>query len=516
MQMEITSFIFYAFVGISLLIYWKLPRKSQWKLLLADSAIFYCLNAKPWTLVYLAASVISVYLATGYFQRVTDTVDEKGDTDRKKRVVLLLTIALNIGILSVLKYTNLAVHTFNHMARGRWTIQEVNWAAPLAVSFYTLQLLAYLLDCYWGIARPEKNVGKLILYTAYFPQMVSGPISRYSDIGTQLFEKHEFDYDRVVHGLKRIAWGLLKKLAVSNRVAVIVNSLWEDPGAFSGFYIWIAAVGFVIQLYTDFSGCMDIVLGVSECFGIYLPENFNAPLLSRTVQEFWRRWHITLGQWLRDYIMNPLAKSDAMVKLGVKCKKKFGKKRGKKIPVYLSMLVLWLCMGIWHGDSWKYILGEGLWFWFVIVVGQVLKEPLDKVKRTMHIKENNICWQLFQTVRTFALVAIGFLFFRAESLMDAVHRIMLGTKFTFDIPKFIQFARFFIQPDMGGKLGFLIMTLSFILIFIVDICKYFEVEKGTLFFERHKVIRWVGYYGIALFLVLSLNIGVQEFAYAQF
>lgn len=514
--MDITSVGFYIFTGIVLLIYWNLPQKYQWKLLLAAGVVFYCLNAHPATIVYLAFSVVTVYYSVCYFERTGEQAERNQEVAAGRRRVLILTLAANAGLLIVLKYTNLGVHTWNRLFSGRGiTLDEVHWLEPLAVSFYTLQLIAYLLDCYWGVAPAEKSVFRLALFASYFPQMVSGPISRYSEIGSQLFEKHDIDYGRVVRGLKRIAWGLLKKMAVSNRAAVVVNAMWAEPDVYSGFYIWIAAAGFVIQLYTDFSGCMDIVLGVSECIGIYLPENFRAPLLSKTIQEFWQRWHITLGGWLRDYIMNPLSKSEAMVNLGKKCREKFGKKKGKQIPVYLSMFAVWFLMGLWHGDSWSFVV-QGLWFWLVIVLGQMMKGIFATWKKKLHISDKNFIWQMFQIVRTFFVFTVGSLFFRADSLLDAFHRIGLSTQMKFSFGIFKDFAHLCYSSDLGGKPGLLVAAISFLLIAVVDVCIYMKWDRVFRFFERHRVIKWAGYYVLVFLLILSLDISAQEFLYAQF
>ncbi len=516
--MDITSIGFLVFVGINLLIYWNLPGKYKWILLLLDSTVFYFLSATPYTVIYLIASIMSVYFATMYFKKTDLNKDLPYDIkNKKKKSVLIFAIILNVGILAVLQYSNLAINTFNYFA-GFFGIylNEVNWLAPLAISFYTLQILSYMLDCYWGIITPQTNVFKLALFTSYFPQMISGPISRYSEIGNQLYQPNKFEYKRVTSGLKRIAWGLLKKLAISNRLAVIVSEMWDNPETFSGVYVWIASLIFVFQLYTDFSGCMDIVLGVSECFGITLPENFKSPLFSRTIQEFWQRWHITLGGWLRDYIMNPLSKSDFMISFGSKCKKKFGKKKGKQIPVFLSMLVVWLLMGLWHGDSWKYILGEGLWFWFAIVCGKIFEPAFKKCKSKLHINDTKLYWKIFQVIRTIIIYTFGMIFFHASSLSDSLYRIGQTFVPATNISVLRQFISLLHTGDIGGTIGFLILALSFIMVFVVDLKAYINKNTFDKFFENHRITKWIAYYLIVTLIVMSMNIGQQEFLYAQF
>ncbi len=509
--MEITSFLFFAMVGVSLLIYWYMPARHQWKLLLADSLIFYFANAVWYTFLYTCVSIASVYGATKYFVRQIDA--------KAKKRVLVLTVLLNAGILVVLKYTNFAIHTFNFLGERILHVQgisDVAWLAPLAISFYMLQLLSYLLDCYWGVAEPFDHVLHVALYTVYFPLMTSGPICRFDDMGKALFEEHRFDYDRVKFGLIRIAWGLFKKLAISNRAAVIVNGMWAAPATSQGICVWIAVAVFVVQLYTDFSGVMDIALGVSNCFGITLPENFRSPFFSRNVQEFWRRWHITLGTWLRDYIMNPVLRSKPLRKLGAACKEKFGKKAGKRIPTYAGMLVLWLATGLWHEGSWRFIVGMGLWFWFVIVSGQLLEPIFKRAKTALHIREESWWWHAFQSIRTIALWMVSLLFFRAESLPDSLTRLAASLHIQLDLVLFREIKGAVKFTDLGGIGGLAVMVLCFLAVLAVDYLAYRGVNVQEKLAGLKWPYRWAAYYAIVLVVFFSLNIAGQESLYAQF
>lgn len=504
--MDITSFAYLFFIVASLLIYWCMPKKGQWIVLLVDSFIFYFLNAKAYTIIYLFLSVITVWLATNYFKISSN--------EKKKRIILIFTLVFNASILAILKYTNLFINTFNFFGEkaGKIYIKPVLWAAPLAISFYTLQIIAYLLDAFWGVGEIEKNPFRLLLFTSFFPLMVSGPIHSYAKIGHQMFEEHRFDYDRTVHGMKRIAWGMLKKLAISNRIGIIVDFLWNNP-YYTGFWVWIAAVGYAFQLYTDFSGCMDIVIGVSECFGIELTENFNAPLLSKNIQEFWRRWHITLGQWLRDYIMNPILKSKLLLYIGDKSKSKFGKRKGKKVPVFIAMFVLWSAMGLWHGNSWKYIVGEGWWYWLVIVLSQIFEDSFKKLYDFLHIK-NGLIWKSFQVIRTNLIFAVGMLFFRAESLVEAFDLIKKSFYLKNSVHRIGEF--FFSVAKSLHSMGCIILLISFIAMFIYDICIYNGKDVMQWIKNRHFIVRWAIYIFVCFLILSSYNIGSQSFAYAQF
>ncbi|MCQ2523336.1 MAG: hypothetical protein MJ123_03275 [Lachnospiraceae bacterium] len=501
--MEITSFVYLLFVTVSLLAYWMIPKGYQWYVLLADSIIFYFLNAKAYTFVYLVISVVSVWIAVNYF--------EKSDNQSRKKTVLIISLLINIGLLATLKYTNLAINTFNLIIGkiSSYHVDTVSWVASLGISFYTLQITSYLLDSYWGVAKPEKNPLKILLFTSYFPLMVSGPINEYEKLSPLFYEEHRFDYDRVTHGMKRIAWGLLKKLAIANRLSIMINALWDNLDVYHGLWVWILTMGYVFQLYADFSGCMDIILGVSECFGVKLTENFNAPLLSKTIQEFWQRWHITLGLWLKKYIMNPILKSNFMICIGDKAKKKFGKKIGKKIPLYMSMLVLWLAMGVWHGNSWKYVIGEGLWFWIVIVLGQILEPLAGKIK----IKDG-VIRRTGQTIRTFLIFTVGMLFFRADSLRDAVLRIKKSVGFNINLETIKSAMKVTVVP--AGKVGCFCLLLSFAALVVFDIYLYKGKDLIDIISKKNVCIRWMIYILCIIMILASYNVGGKAFAYAQF
>ena len=505
--MDITSVTYIVFVAVSLCIYWIMPTKFQWIVLLVDSLLFYFLNAETYTFIYLCFSVFSVWLATLVFEKI-----EEG---RVKKMILFVVIMLNIGLLAILKYMNLVLNTISwvtmHMSGFR--LKTVSWATPLAISFYTLQIVAYILNAYWKTTVIEKNPFRLLLFTSYFPLMVSGPICSYDILGKELFEEHRFDYDRVTNGMKRIAWGLLKKMALSNRIALIVDALWDNVEIYHGLWIWIAALGYAFQLYTDFSGCMDIIIGVSQCFGIHLPENFKAPFYSKTIQEFWQRWHISLGQWLRDYIMNPLLKTNLMFSIGQWSKKKLGKKKGKRIPVYLSMLVLWLSMGLWHGNSWKYIIGEGLWFWFAMTLGQILEPCFERWKEKLHIKDGKL-FSTLQVMRTIGVFAVGMLFFRSSSMSVSIQRVGLSFSFGISLASLKSALTDCIQPL--GKAGGVMLGVSFLMLTVYDFYLY-RGNNLLLWLNKQKcLIRWFIYVLVIAIILLSYHVTNTNFAYAQF
>lgn len=301
-------------------------------------------------------------------------------------------------------------------------INPPRWAAPLGISYFTLSLIGYLCDVMWEKTKAEKNPLKVLLFTCYFPQMTLGPFSRWDEMSNNnLFDGHKFDYQNFCFGLQRFFWGLFKKLVLAERLAIIVKTIYNGglQGTWTptGTYILVGVVAYVFQLYTDFSGAIDMVLGISQMFGVELPENFRQPFFSRSLSEIWRRWHMTLGFWLKDYVMYPLQKT-LTTKFGKMAKVKFGKKIGKDIILYVSMLVTWFCVGFWHGGSWKYICSSGLFFFVMIVGGEILKPLFDKMAKFFQINTEVWSWHLFQSVRSFCLFGLSVSFGRASSLTD--------------------------------------------------------------------------------------------------
>lgn len=503
--MSITSGVYILFLAISVMLYYHVPKKWQWLVLLLDSVLFYLLNTSVlYTLIYLFIGVATAYFAGIGFEYFTES--------KQKKVILAACLIINVGILGLLKYTNLVLELLDAITSLEG--KRVNWAAPLALSFYGLQLISYILDTYWGVTEAERNPLKLLLFTCYFPLMVSGPICRHSDLAGQLEGEHTFDYEEITSGMRRIAWGLAKKLVVADRLANFVRYMFSNPNIFSGIWVIVAGFLFVLQLYFDFSGCMDIVIGASRCFGIKLQENFRAPLLSKSVQEIWQRWHITLGFWLKNYVMYPLLKTNAFINMGERCKKLFGKK-GKKIPSYIAMLVVWTLVGIWHGDSWKYVIGQGWWFWAIITLSQILTPYFDKLKKIFKVKEKNFIWQGFQVIRTWVLFSIGLIFFRADSLSDAIY--MIGRlKVRTDVIVPLQCLYRDTRAYMGGKLSLAFFVIIILMQIFCEFKTYHEEDIQICITEKPTYIRWGCYIFFVCMILLTGAFGSSDFIYHTF
>ncbi|MDD7027496.1 MAG: hypothetical protein PUI46_10470 [Lachnospiraceae bacterium] len=422
--MTITSFSFLVLLGLGMILYYILPKSWQWVELLLISITFYCFATVPTTIIYLILSVVTAYVSTN----IIEYFENKPHGSIILRISTIAAISFNVGLWFILKAQGIWLPILYRL--GGTDFLNISMAVgALGMGYYTLQIIGYILDCYWKTIKPQKNIAKLFLFTAFFPQLITGPISRYEQLES-LFEKHSFSYENITKGAQRILWGFLKKLVLAERVGIIVNHIWSNLPEYPGVFRWIAFLLYPLQMYADFSGCMDIVIGAAQIFDIHLSENFNNPFFARTVQEFWRRWHITLGTWAKDYVLYPLLKCKSMVKLGKLTKKRLGKKLGKFIPTAIGMFALWMVMGIWHG-GFNYIIGVSLWYWAILMLGEWFEPLAKKITQSMNINVNSFSWHLFQSVRTYLIYAVGATFFRAEELKEAIAFLAsLGQLFT--------------------------------------------------------------------------------------
>ena len=503
--MSLVSSLFLVFVAAVLLLYYVLPKSFRlWVVIAASLAFAGFLGF--YTLLFVLVSAVLCY--------VGGLLSGPSKSNAARNAATIITVVINIALLCCIKYYNVL-----GLAAGRLNLlfgatENSNtfflYAVPVGMSFYVLQTTGYILDCRWEKIAPEKNFFKVLLFSTYFPQLMSGPMNTYANLSAE-FEKAKevkFSFERISDGAVRVAWGFFKKLVIADRAAMTVNQIFGDHVNFTGWYVPIGVLFFAIQLYCDFSGCMEVVIGVSHMLGIELPENFNCPFFAKTVREYWRRWHITLGGWLRDYLMYPLLKSAPLIKIGDWAKAKFGKKNGKKVPTYIALLILWFAVGYWHGGLWNYVIGSGILHFIYIVLGMIF-EPLSKKIRPK-IGADKLYFRIFQSVRTFILMLTGFVFFRSASVMDAVDMYAA----IFRRGAALNWANF---SSSGMDLSNLIVLVIAVLILAaVDAYKYVPGEddqpKSMIAFLRSKgiVVLWAAF----MFLtVATLVFGMYGLGY---
>ncbi|MDR3243180.1 MAG: MBOAT family protein [Elusimicrobiota bacterium] len=431
--MILTSFYFFLFLIATVLLYYALPKKFQWILLLGASVFFYLFSGLKmlglW--VFITSVVIwgGAYCIDKFNQKQNDAsdIDTIKICERHKKMIILVALFISLGILGFFKYYNFFAENVNVLMKlfhiNNSTSPIIKLLLPLGISYWTFQSVGYLIDIYRGMYPAQKNPLKFLLFSMFFPSVSMGPIHRYNDLAPQLFAQHSFDYKQATFGAQRILWGLFKKLVIADRLAMFVNPVFDGYAQYSGFYLLIAIIFFAFQLYADFSGCMDIVIGAGQLFGIKMTENFNKPFFSKSISEFWRRWHMTLGLWMKDYVFYPLLKSDLLQAFQQKLKIIVSKKTAKAIPLYSGMFVLWFVMGLWHGAAWHFIIGAGLMFWLYIVSGELFKPLLNKIISFLEINKTSAYWKAFQIIRTFTLLSFDWIFFRAASVKDALQII---------------------------------------------------------------------------------------------
>jgi len=503
--MSLVSSLFLVFVAAVLLLYYVLPKSFRlWVVIAASLAFAGFLGF--YTLLFVLVSAVLCY--------VGGLLSGPSKSNAARNAATIITVVINIALLCCIKYYNVL-----GLAAGRLNLlfgatENSNtfflYAVPVGMSFYVLQTTGYILDCRWEKITPEKNFFKVLLFSTYFPQLMSGPMNTYANLSAE-FEKAKevkFSFERISDGAVRVAWGFFKKLVIADRAAMTVNQIFGDHVNFTGWYVPIGVLFFAIQLYCDFSGCMEVVIGVSHMLGIELPENFNCPFFAKTVREYWRRWHITLGGWLRDYLMYPLLKSAPLIKIGDWAKAKFGKKNGKKVPTYIALLILWFAVGYWHGGLWNYVIGSGILHFIYIVLGMIF-EPLSKKIRPK-IGADKLYFRIFQSVRTFILMLTGFVFFRSATVMDAVDMYAA----IFRRGAALNWANF---SSSGMDLSNLIVLVIAVLILAaVDAYKYVPGEddqpKSMIAFLRSKgiVVLWAAF----MFLtVATLVFGMYGLGY---
>jgi D-alanyl-lipoteichoic acid acyltransferase DltB (MBOAT superfamily) len=433
--MFFTSYEFIGFIAVLFVLYYLIPKRFQWQLLLLGSYVFYFI-AGPTYLLYILATTITVYFAA----RIMDNnlarqnayvkehkaelskEEKKAYKNNQKKIRfrwMLACLLVNLGILVVVKYTNFLISNANGILRAfgqSGNLSFVDIALPMGISFYTFQALGYLIDVYRGTVEAEKNPFKLALFVSFFPQLIQGPISRFSQLSETLYQEHPFDSTTVCRGLQRMLWGYFKKMVIADRILTGVSTLIGDLGTYHGAYAFAGMLFYTVELYADFTGGIDITIGIAQTMGITVTENFNRPYFSKSLKEYWRRWHITMCTWFKDYVFYPVSICKPMQKFTKFCRAHFGDAVGKRLPVYLASLTVWFATGVWHGASWNFIVW-GLGNAVILLVSEEL-EPLYAKFHARFSVDGKLWYKIFQIGRTFLLVCCLNMFDCYSSVAD--------------------------------------------------------------------------------------------------
>ncbi len=445
--MPFTSFRFFFFLAFVIFLYYIVPKKFQWFVLLLASYAFYLYSGIE-NIFFILATTLFTYGAGLLMQHMRNknqkkidalgeelTVDKKRELKKevakKIHTVQVLTVLVNLGTLACLKYLNLFIGSANDLFMlFRWdaSVPFVNLIVPLGLSYYTFNSIGYLIDIGRGKYAAERHFGKFALFVSFFPSVVQGPLNRFADVGVQLKEPHNLEYDNLKNGALLILWGLFKKLVIADRVSAIAATVFSvGYTGYTGSHILFGVIAYSFQIYGDFSGGTDITRGTAQMLGINLPMNFERPFFSISLADFWRRWHMSLGAWMREYVFYPVMLCKPVSNLSKKMRKKYGTYAGKLVPSVAAPMVVFFLIGIWHGITSQYIV-NGLYN-ALLISGSVAMIPVyKKLVDVLHINTETFSYKIFQILRTTALLFISRIIVKAPSLHDA--GLMIKALFT--------------------------------------------------------------------------------------
>ena len=479
--MLFNSLQFLAFFPLVTALYFLAPHRARWALLLVASGVFYAAFI-PKYLFILAFLILVDYGAGRWIERAEG---------RRRRALLVLSLAANLSILGFFKYVNFVDANLDALfaALGlAWAIPHLDIILPIGLSFHTFQSMSYTIEVYRGRVPAERHLGIYALYVMFYPQLVAGPIERPYNLLHQFREEHAWDWVRVADGLKLMTWGFFKKVVIADRLALFVNQVYNASSAHTGWSLLVATYFFAFQIYCDFSGYTDIAIGAAQVMGFRLMDNFNRPYFSKSIAEFWRRWHISLSSWFRDYVYIPLG--------------------GSRVPLrrwQVNILVVFLLSGLWHGANWT-VLAWGALHGLYIVTGAITAAWRRRFYATAVMQR--IAWshRWIHAFVTFHLVLIAWVFFRADSLREAAYVLS-------------HLLRGFTMADFRAAVLTDYFAVSVVMIAIMEGVHLIERHKQMRRFldDRPVIVRWAFYYAL---LLLIANFGMfhspLEFIYFQF
>lgn len=517
--MTFFSFTFAIFLLISLFVYYLVPKKFQWCILLLANTVFYAYSGIGNIVFILASSLITFFGAKIVSDMNAALKAKKADLSKddfkiekkrvqsKKRLVLVAMLVLNLGILLYLKYWRILA--------GSKTL-----LLPLGISYYTLSSIGYFMDIYNSKYEREHNFFKYFVFVSFFPQLILGPICRYNQSGFQLREERKLDFENIKHGFMMILYGALKKYLVADLLVKHVGTIFDGVYTnYPGCVLVLGILMYSVYQYADFSGGTDLVLGIAELFGIKLPQNFKQPYFSTSLANFWQRWHITLGGWMRDYIFYPFALTKIMQNLSKWATNHLGKHFGRTLPACVANIIVFMLVGVWHGPEFHFFVW-GLYNGLVIAMSDVLKPLFEKINEKLHVNSKSRPWFFFQIVRTFIIVNIGWYFDRIVDVPKAF--AYLRNTFTHFGNPLMLASKDYVNQILGNISDFqshiVLITLGSLIIFIVSLLKENKIDVYESIQKKNIAFRWAAYYVPLILIILSLSFseGDAGFMYAQY
>ena len=502
----------YFFLPASILGFLIMPKRAKKYFLLAASLIYFWLVSGK-LIIYLLLSILAVHYFGLWLDRIQRKQSEavkaaekeerkqiKKSFQKKSRLVLGFAAFLHIGLLLVLKYSPFFTENLNAVlaALNVSTRLEIpSYLMPIGISFYSLQAVSYLFDVYRGTTKADDNIFRLGLFMSFFPQIVEGPICRYNQTAEKLWSVTQIDYHRFLLGIQRILFGYMKKLVVADRLNPFVNEAFDHYANYDGPMLALGALLYTVQLYMDFSGTMDAVVGIGIIFGVEMPENFRRPFFSKTISEFWQRWHITLGTWFKDYIFYPVTMSKPMKSLTSSARKKLGNHFGPLLAGSIALFCVWFCNGLWHGSAWHYIF-FGMYHFVLILCGSLIAPAVKLFNEKLHINPERLPYRIFQILRSAVLVVFGELFFRANGL----RAVFEMTKLMFTKVHFTALSDSTLKPFGIDTKDLFIVGVVVLIVFIVGLLKEKGIDVNERIASQNVVVRRIILYALIMFIII--------------
>ena len=484
--MLFNSFEFLIFFPVIVIAYFLLPHRFRWFHLLVASCLFYMAFIPVYVLILIVTILID-YVAGILIEDATGS---------RRKMYLMLSLVANIGVLAVFKYYNFFIGNINtvfHLINSKYTLSFLGIILPLGLSFHTFQAMSYTIEVYRGHEKAERHFGIYALYVMFFPQLVAGPIERPQNILYQFREKHNFNYELATSGLRLMAWGLFKKVVIADRLAIFVNLIYDNPRHAQGLPLLVATVFFAIQIYCDFSGYSDMALGTARVMGFRLMTNFNRPYFARTIAEFWKRWHISLSTWFRDYLY---------ISVG-----------GNRVSMprrYFNLFIVFLVSGFWHGANWTFIVWGALHGIYQII-GIITRDFRHRLSSFLpYCLDKSI-----DILITCALVTFAWIFFRAGSIHDAWYIITHMLDSSHAVERGVDFYGVSAVKVFYTRLEWFYLILGVSTLIIVEALQR-RLNISKLLIQQPIMLRWAGYFAIVMAIVFCGAFEKVQFIYFQF
>ena len=474
--MQFNSLSFILFLPIVFLVYWKLSKSLKWQnaWVLFASYVFYGWWDWRFLSLIIASTLVDYFVGWNI---------SKACKKRRKNILLVMSLAFNLGLLGTFKYFNFFIQSFNNILGFSHSdsFNTLDLILPVGISFYTFQTLSYTIDIYKGKLSPTGSFINFAGYVSFFPQLVAGPIERAVNLLPQFESPRKFEYKKAISGLRQILWGLFKKVVIADNLAVIVDDVYLNYESMSSLAIICGFVSFSFQIYCDFSGYSDIAIGVSRLFGFDIMKNFNFPYFSKSISDFWRRWHISLTTWFRDYIYFPLG----------------GSKRGVLVTIR-NTLIVFVISGFWHGANWTFV------FWGFL--NAILFLPgiwFNQTKSTVKF------FLVFRVLWTFVIITFTWVFFRSYSISEAINII------NYSIPDFSVESWRGLNDKLFGEWSFSWFILTVLTIIVEFVGRKSEFALQVIF-PKSKLLRWLSYFIVIFILGTMMQVEKEGFIYFQF